>query len=130
LPSKRKREALPRAIALARASIDGVQDWELSKSALRQLIAAAEAHHLAQIGTVEQPAETEEQAAERELGAWLVAHPGWYSNPLCSGQDDDGSFYFSIDNALDEDHGGFMSFERTTRAAAIREALRLAKETP
>lgn len=78
---------------------------------------------------VEQPAETEEQAAERELGAWLVAHVcsswehGWSTHP-------DGHEVHTVALRL-EAYDPRDDFEGVgpTRAAAIREALRLAKET-
>jgi hypothetical protein len=86
------------------------------------------------VGCAEQPAETEEQAAERELGAWLVAHPGWthewYWMP---GHDALGPpFTLALIDRTGQSprRKPMVRSEGPTKHAAIREALRLAKETP
>jgi hypothetical protein len=81
-------------------------------------------------------AETDERAAERELGAWLVAHPGWTHGEgyqLWAGRGAPQTQRYLLvqtDAERDEDgerrypfHEGFGP----TKAAAIRAALAKAK---
>ncbi len=60
-------------------------------------------------------AETDEQAAERELGAWLVAHPGWTWSQIRL----HGDYEVCLRYGVEPVWGGWQS----ARAAAIRAAL-------
>ncbi len=64
-------------------------------------------------------AETDEQAAERELGAWLVAHPGWTWAQIRLHGDYEVCLRYGVETVW----GGWQS----TRAAAIHAALAKAK---
>ncbi len=64
-------------------------------------------------------AETDEQAAERELGAWLVAHPGWTWSQIRL----HGDYEVGVRYGVKQVWVGWQS----TRAAAISAALAKAR---
>jgi hypothetical protein len=71
--------------------------------------------------------ETEEQRAERLLGAWLVAHPGW-THGVEGKSEDSGPWSYRIelwrpDNGVRPEDGFPPTEWHESKAAAIREAL-------
>jgi hypothetical protein len=71
-------------------------------------------------------AETEEQAAERELGAFMIENPGWVYEPLSYGDGTSGPAYSVMLSPPDEDAPDVYG-RSTTRASAIRAALAKAR---
>jgi hypothetical protein len=67
-----------------------------------------------------------EAAAKAELGAWLVANPGFYIDPNVTGADADGMFLVWLDSCEDNVDG--FGGEGPTQTEAIRSALARAKE--
>ncbi len=72
-------------------------------------------------------AETEEQAAERDLGAWLVAHPGWTGLVMRGRIDGAGPWtHYRVELKPPEQEALFSGW-LTSPASAIRAALAKAR---